>query len=170
MKRFAKLTVLTAAVMLVSATAFAQGTATSNNTVRANVLRNCTITAFTLDFGDYDPVGANAAADLDASTTLDVFCTKNTVMNVEMGDGNNVTAPLPGGLRQMANGAERLQYNLFTDAPRTTVWATGAANRLGGTSVSKNTAITLTVFGRVFQNQDVGEGVYTDTVVATVNF
>src|SRR5436190_24300459 len=50
---------------------------TANLAVQANVAAKCTITApNVLQFGSYDPVVTNATADLDASTTISVACTK----------------------------------------------------------------------------------------------
>jgi spore coat protein U-like protein len=73
--------------------------------------------------------------------------------------------------RTMKNGSERLEYNLFTDA-YATVWGDGTE----GTGFyyinnpPNNRVVPLTVYGRMRQQQDVGYGLYSDTVVAQIEF
>lgn len=164
-----RLMVATTAVfgaLVISQPAEAQ-TATANLPVQATVVANCDIDVpGTLDFGNYDPAVVNAAADLDGQTDIDVRCTKNSP-NVWIGldEGANDNA----GQRRMTDGSEFLDYDLYQDAGRSVAWG----NLVGdGQSYSPLTSswTTLTVFGRVPQAQDVGVGVYNDTVVATINF
>ena len=137
--------------------------------VTATVVNNCRVSTFDLDFGNYDPVVANATTDLDQTATINVFCTKGaTFTSLSLNNGLNFSAPA----RQMAFGTERLQYNIFLDATHTTVW--NATNMKTPTGVSTGRAVAIdggyTVYGRVFAGQDVAAGGYADTVVATVNF
>ncbi len=68
--------------------------------------------------------------------------------------------------------AEGLNYNLYLDAARTTIWGDGT----GGTQVysnanpPNNTNVTVTIYGRIPASQDVSAGSYTNTVTATINF
>ncbi|HZH04355.1 MAG TPA: spore coat U domain-containing protein [Myxococcaceae bacterium] len=148
-------------------------TATSSAQVSVNVPRKCSISAAALSFGSYDPFGLNATTDLDASSTIDVVCSKNSSVSIGInagqspGGGSSVDAPV----RQLANGTELLRYDLFTDSSRTAVWGDiGGTRTQAYTSASKNTVTTLTVFGRVPRNQDVSDGAYTDQITATVLF
>jgi spore coat protein U-like protein len=164
-----RLMVVTTAVfgaLAISQPAEAQ-TATANLPVQATVVANCNIDVpGSLNFGPYDPAVANAAADLDGATTIDVRCTKNSP-NVWIGldEGANDNA----GQRRMTDGSEFLDYDLYQDGGRTTVWG----NLVGdGLSYNPTTSswTSLDVYGRVPQAQDVGVGTYNDTVVATINF
>jgi spore coat protein U-like protein len=82
--------------------------------------------------------------------------------------------------RAMGQGANRLFYNLYTDAGRTTVFD-------NGTSVSCTTGVsspgcigsnppggalraTRTIFGRMPTAQDVASGPYSDAVRITITF
>lgn len=148
-------------------------TATSSAQVSVNVPRKCSISAAALNFGTYDPFGANATADLDASSTIDVVCNKNASVSIGINDGQNPdtgsSADVP--LRQLANATERLRYDLYADSSRTSVWGDiGGTKTQAYTSASKNTVTSLTVFARVPQNQDVADGAYTDQITATVLF
>lgn len=140
---------------------------TANLDVTASVVANCTITTAAVAFGAYDPVGVNAAADLLASGTVTVACTKGTPATIDLGNGGNLAA----GSRRMASATDFMNYALYQDAARTQVWGTGLA---GGTTMAYNAAtraaVAVTVYGTVPQAQDVTVGNYADVVVATINY
>lgn len=162
-----------ALLALAAAPALAQ-TASNNLTVQSNVVKNCTVSAATLNFGNYDPLVVNAATDLDTPQVLSIRCTKGTAAtSIDMNGGLNFL-----GTRRMRIGATAnyLGYELYKNAPRTLLWGTGAVNGVvPDASTSKNSDLTvggaaLTVYGRVPQNQDATVGAYADTVVITINF
>ena len=74
--------------------------------------------------------------------------------------------------RTLRKGSEVLQYNLYRNAARTTIWGDGT----GGTSVyslanpPNNSNVNLTIYGRIPAQQDVSAGNYSDTVSAVINF
>jgi spore coat protein U-like protein len=71
--------------------------------------------------------------------------------------------------RQMANGANRLSYNLYLDAAHTRIWGDPSPNYYTANGVWMSGA-TLTVYGLVPALQDVATGSYSDSVTATINF
>ena len=166
-----KRAVLSLAVMLTVATSAFAGSASTTNTnnITATVSPKCTIGAFSIAFGSYDPF---AAAPLDQSGTVTINCTKGTSGTVSFDLGVNAS----GAVRRMKDtgaGTNFLNYEVYTDAGHTTVW--NAVNTVTlGPSVSKNTALTATAFGRVAAGQDAQAGAaglsYQDTLVATVTF
>ena len=129
----------------------------------SNFVNTCIIGAGTLAFGTYDPLGANAAGPLDAQGTIQIACTRATSYAVGLGAGNFAS----GTTRQMASGAQRLPYELYTDAGRGTVW--NGTSTVSGTAPSTS-PITLTVYGRIAGGQTAGAGSYSDTVQSTINF
>ncbi|HSN91504.1 MAG TPA: spore coat U domain-containing protein [Anaeromyxobacteraceae bacterium] len=131
--------------------------------VRSSVAAACTIAAGTLSFGSYDPLGVNAVSPLDAQGTFQVACTRNTGYTVGLGPGGFAA----GTVRQMASGAQRLQYELYADPGRTSPWTATAT--VGGTAPS-TAPVTLTVYGRVPAGQPAPAGAYADTVQSTINF
>ena len=140
--------------------------ATASMPVSATVANNCTITTNPVAFGSYDPIVAQASADLDATGAVVIACTKGAVTTLGLDTGANVSA----GARRLASSGNFLTYELYQDSSRSTVWGnSGAALFNSGTSPSKD-ARTFPVYGRVTGGQDVTAGSYTDTVVATVNF
>jgi spore coat protein U-like protein len=154
-------------ITLLAATSAFAGTASTVNTnnITASVAAKCTIGAFSIAFGAYDPF---AAAPLDQNGTVSINCTKATSGTVSFDLGANAA----GVVRQMKDtgaGTNFLAYEVYTDAGHTTVW--NAVNTVVlGPSVSKNTALTATAYGRVAAGQDAAVMNYQDTLVATVTF
>ena len=159
---------LAAAALALSASAAHAATVSNNLTVTANVANNCTVSTGTLGFGAYDPVVANASADLDSSGTVAVQCTKGTTYTVTLDAGANSTVVGTATVRQMSSGADFLAYELYTTSGRTTVWDTSTTPP--SVTASSKAPNTITIYGRIPANQDVSAGSYTDTVSATVNY
>ena len=70
--------------------------------------------------------------------------------------------------RHMSNvGSDsKLRYELYKNEDLTDVWTQLWGQSVAGTGASDN----LTVYGKVFQNQQAAAGSYTDTVTVTVLF
>jgi spore coat protein U-like protein len=158
-----------AVVMLAGGRTASAGSATSSLTVTATVPAVCVLSAGTLAFGNYDPVGANATTPLTGSSAFSVACTKNTAYTVTLGTGANAASAM-GTSRAMkdAGTGAFLSYELYTNNTYGTVWNT--TNTVGGTAATTS-AIPLTAYGRIPAGQNVPAATgYTDTVVSTVNF
>lgn len=138
-------------------------------TISATVIPECTVSTFSISFGNYDPVVANRTTPLDSTSQLNVYCTKTTTGLVSLGPGSNAS----GTTRRMkkTTAAEYLRYEVYKDL-YSTVW--NAANQNTATSTSKliplGSATGFRAYGRVFAGQDVSVGTYRDTLVATVNY
>ncbi len=142
-------------------------TATANLTVSATVVTNCTITTSALAFGNYDPVVANATANLDGTGKVSVACTKGAAPTIALGTGSNAS----GSVRRLSDGGSNyLTYELYQDGGFSTVWAGSGAGLLTTAAAPSKVARDFTVYGRIRGGQDVPAGAYGDTVVATVNF
>ena len=156
--------------LLIATSSFAGSVATTNsNNITASVAPKCTIGAFSIAFGSYDPF---AAAPLDQTGTVSINCTKGTGGVIALNLGVNAS----GAIRRMQDvggAGNYLTYEIYTDVTRTTVW--NAVNTVTlGPSVSKNTALSATAYGRISAGQDPQTGAtglnYQDTIVATVTF
>ena len=142
-------------------------TATANLAVNTSVASNCTLTTAPVAFGSYDPVVANASANLDATGALTVACTKGASPSIALALGGNAS----GSVRRLSDGSGNyLSYELYQEAARSTVWGTTGGALLTPVAAPSKAARNFTVYGRVPANQDVPSGNYADTVVATVNF
>jgi spore coat protein U domain-containing protein, fimbrial subunit CupE1/2/3/6 len=136
-------------------------------TITATISAECNVSTSALNFGNYDPVSANATTPLDATTAVNVYCTAQTPVTVALNNGLWVT----GSTRRLKSAAGNfLTYDMYKDAARTTVW--NATNLNSGTSTSKLTPINngFTVYGRLMAGQDIPAGSYSDTVTVTVNY
>ena len=159
--RRARRALLAAGLAAGSHGAFA-ATATATFQITANVATQCTVTAADLAFGAVDPLGGN----VDQTTTVTVRCTKNTSYTVGLNAGTTAGATL--AQRLMANGSDTMNYNLYTDAARTTVWGNSAAapTWVSGTGAGMGTPQALTVYGRVPSGQtNLAVGSFVETAI-----
>ena len=166
MNRSARVALIFGGLVLgMAAPALAQ-TATANLSVSATVAKNCSITTTAVAFGSYDPIVTNAVAPLDGTGTVVVTCTKGAGTRIDLGLGANAS----GATRRMTGGTDFLTYELYQNAPRTTVWGSGAVAGQTIAAAPSKAARTFTVYGRIAGAQDVAAASYNDTVVATINF
>lgn len=156
---------LAAGMITVTVGSFAASTTTTFQ-VTANVAAQCNVSAANLAFGAVDPLGGN----VDQTTTVTVKCTKNSAYTVGLNAGATSGASI--AQRLMANGSETMQYNLFTDAARATIWGNSAGSWVAGTGAGLGTAQVLTVYGRVPTGQTgLAVGSYTETaILVTVTY
>lgn len=167
--RIASLKSLIAVALIATAGAAGAATTTTTFSVTASVANNCRFSsAGNMAFGTYDPLSGTA---LDQTSTITYNCTKNTPYTLALSVGTGAGATF--AVRKMTNGANTLNYSLYTDAARTTVWGDGTA----GTSMVAAPAaaglltnINVTVYGRIPTAQDVAAVAYTDTITATLTF
>jgi spore coat protein U-like protein len=131
-------------------------TDTDTLTVTANVIDAALITGVgDIDFGNYDPTDATPT-DADGSVTI--RATTGMIYTVYIGSD-----------RSMTLGADTLNYELYSDAARTSVW--GSTEPTGETyTSSSNAEATHPIYGRLAALQDVGDGAYSDTVTITVEW
>lgn len=157
---------LAAAVLVLGIAGFAgQGHAqTSSDTfqVSAQVNATCSIVANDLSFGTYDPTGP----DVNVATNLEVTCTNGAGYEIGLDGGttaNDVNNRAMGG-----PGADVLNYALYRDPGRNQNWGNTAGNTVTGTGTGATEIVQ--VYGELLNNQFVQSGLYTDNVVATIDF
>lgn len=167
--RNAGLTSLIAVALIAAAGAASAATTTTTFNVTASVANNCRFSsAGIVAFGTYDPLSGTA---LDQTSTITYNCTKNTPYTLALSAGTGTGATF--AVRKMTNGANTLNYSLYTDAARTTVWGDGTG---GSSTIAAPAAagllsnLNVTVYGRIPTAQDVAAVAYTDTITATLTF
>lgn len=126
----------------------------------------CTISTTALSFGSYNVF---SPFPLDSTGSVTYRCgrrDRNITIILDRGGAPSFNP------RRMRKVAEALNYNLYLDAARTTIWGDGTA----GTQIysdrnpPNNRNVTVTIYGRIPAGQDVSAGAYTNTVTATINF
>jgi spore coat protein U-like protein len=140
---------------------------TSTLDVGATVTANCVVSTTALAFGSVD---VTSGQNIDGTGGISVTCTTGTGWTAAADAGEGTGASL--GSRKMANGANLLNYALYTDGARTSVWGDG----VGGTSATisgtgSGSAQASTIYGRVASGQtSLPAGSYADTVAVTVTY
>lgn len=126
----------------------------------------CTVSTTPVTFGVYDVF---AGTPLDSTGNVTFRCGPQDVnITISLDRGGAPTfAP-----RQMRQGGEILDYNLYLDAARTVIWGdgTGGTQTYSNGNPPNNRNVVVPVFGRIPAGQDVRTGPYSDTVTATILF
>ena len=132
--------------------------------------KGCTIGATSMSFGGYDVLNPVPA---DGQGTVSYTCGTHTArtpiknVQIEMSSGSSGSFD-----RSMSGGADRLRYNVYTDAARQSIWGDGSS----GTSVVRHSdpqnhqTYTVPAFGRIMPQQDVLSGSYSDTLIVTIEW
>lgn len=143
-------------------------TSTTSPTITVTVAAACQVTPQNLNFGTYDPL---ATTSLSSTTQLSINCSKNTPFTIDLNAGQHASG---GFNRNMANGANLLSYQLYTNSSHTTVWGDGTSGTgtVNGTGTGPGTAhmIVETVYGAVSAQQSAPAGSYSDVITVTVSF
>jgi spore coat protein U-like protein len=140
-------------------------TTTAAFAVTATVLKSCVLVGgVPLAFGTYTPGTAK-----DATTTFTATCTTGTTYDLDLSVGSGSGATF--ATRRMSSGADTLDYSLYTDAGRATLWGDGTSDG-SVTAGSAGTGLpqTFTVYGRIPAAAAATIGVYTDTITVTATF
>lgn len=145
--------------------AFASTTAGNTLGVSATVTSNCSVSTSPVAFGNVDVTTGSA---VNGSGNLLVTCTNGTAWSAAADAGLGTGASL--ATRKMASGADLLDYALYTDSGRTTLFGdgvTGATVDDTGTGSQQS----KTVYGKVLASQQSAPaGSYADTVTVTVTY
>lgn len=157
---------LAAVSILVASLSATAGTATATFAVSSTIVSTCTVTAAALNFGATIPTPVNS--NVDVASTVTATCSNTAPYTIAMSAGNGTGATF--ATRKMSSGVNTVDYSLYTDSGRTTVWGDGTS----GSSVSNQTgtgsAQAVNVYGRITSGQTPAVGAYSDTITATVTF
>ena len=142
-------------------------TATAAIIAAATAEAACTITTTAVGFGTYNVFTASPD---DATGQITYRCTapRPPLVTIQLDKGGAPTF----NPRQMRQGSEILNYNLYLDSTRTTIWGdgTGGSQTYTRSNPPTNQNINVNVFGRIPAGQDVSAGGYSATVTATIFF
>lgn len=132
-------------------------------TLTMTIAPSCIVSATDLVF----PSSGFIKTTIDASATLSVTCTNTTPYTVGLSNGAGAGATFAQRKMTSASG-DTVNYNLFSDAARTVVWADGFFFWRSGSGTGSPQS--LTVYGRVPVQTTPPPGVYRDTVVITLTY
>lgn len=158
---------LAAPALVLAPPVFAQ-TSTDTLNVTATVTASCDITSTTtLAFGSV----TQSATDVDNAGAVNLICTTSTPWFLSAAAGANAT----GAQNRMkhASLAEYLNYDIYSDAGRSTIFPVAAGTLGAGDTGGAGTGVaqTVPVYGRIPAGQTLPTpGSYTDTVTMTVTY
>ena len=181
---FHKSVIAALAVAALGTTAGYAGTAStvvnSNGqlSVQATIAASCTYNIATnMDFKTIQTLAIAVTPTLNGGTegAIKVACDSGQEYALGLGQGQNFSTT-----RQMANGANRLGYELYVSAGTTQVFgdaavgaATGAsasASNVGGVGSGITNFATITIFGKIPAGTKPAPGGYSDSVVVAVAY
>jgi spore coat protein U-like protein len=135
----------------------------------------CNVSAPNVSFGSYDVF---AGSQVTSTTTISVTCTltgpKTTTVSYDIALSPGLSNSFSP--RTMKSGAWALNYNLYSNSTRTTVWGDGSGSNptvLGSMTLTKAAPTNTdspTAYGSVPALQDVGVGAYSDNITITVTY
>ena len=120
----------------------------------------CVLAAVGVVFGNYGTLSNTA---LDGTGVVTVTCLLTDSYTITLSSGNGTLLQ-----REMLSGTNVLNYNLYTDTARTLIWGDGTS----GTSIvsGSGTLATYSIYGLIPGGQNVPAGIYSDSLVVTLNF
>jgi spore coat protein U-like protein len=155
---------LAALFLVASGESLFAATATSTMTVQMTITATCLVnSASALNFGTQGVLATN----VDQTSTVQVTCTNTTPYNIGLNAGTGAGATVAS--RKMTSGATTVNYTLYSNAARTTLWG----NTVGTDTVAatgNGAAQSFTVYGRVPPQAAPAPGTYTDTITVTVTY
>ena len=155
---------LAAACLLQSVGPSSATTTTTTFTATITLAATCLInSASALNFGSAGVLTAN----VDQTSTIAVQCTNTTPYNIGLDAGTGTGATV--AVRKMTSGGTTVNYTLYSDSGRTTVWGTTiGTNTVAATG--SGAAQSYTVYGRIPAQTTPAPGTYADTVTVTVTY
>ena len=139
-------------------------TATSTFSVTATVLASCSVVGgVPLAFGVVTP-----GVQRDGSVSISAVCTVGTPYTLALDAGTGTGATVAS--RRMTSGGDTLEYTLFQDVSRTTLWGDGTGGSSTRSSTGTGLAQSFTVYGRVPSSAAAAVGTYSDTITVTATY
>ena len=134
--------------------------------VAATAEAACTISTTAVSFGAYN-VFSGSPNDATGQVTFRCSPPLPPLVTIQLDKGGSSSF----NPRQMRQGTEILNYNLYLDSTRSTIWGDGT----GGTqtytqSTPPASSQNANIYGRIPAGQDVSAGTYSATVTATIFF
>jgi spore coat protein U-like protein len=122
----------------------------------------CAMSTTGLNFGNYDVF---STLNDDITGTVSVNCPSGTAYSISLSSGFGTFAA-----RTMTSGTNLLNYNLYLDATRLTIWGDGSAGTGIVSGTGTGAAVGSPVYGRIPWGQNAFVGSYSDVVIVTVTF
>lgn len=130
--------------------------------IKISTAHACTVTATNFQFGMIDPL---IATDHASTSTITVTCPSLTAYTIALSAGAGTYSQ-----RQMTNGSDTLNYNLYISSLYTSIWGDGAGSTSTVSGNADSSGSTQTVYGRSPHQPTAVPGGYSDSIVITVTY
>jgi len=169
-KKTRLLAALSLIVIVASVNQAFAATTTTNLSVTAIVGATCNISTSAVSFGSYDPLAANVTAPLNGTGAVGTTCSNGLTNTITLDQGLNAATGSTDAapLRQLRSSGNVLNYFLYSNSARTTVFGNTTGTGIGQTGTGQSASAT--VFGQIPAGQNAAPGRNAETVVATVTF
>lgn len=131
----------------------------------------CALAVANFAFGAYSPASYTA---LDATGNIGVSCDGIAGQAISYTVAINAGSSGSFVSRKMIYGPYALNYNLYLNAARTTIWGDGHVGSGivadGYASIAGTNVRNYTVYGRIPVNQAVPPGIYNDALIVTLTY
>jgi spore coat protein U-like protein len=105
-----------------------------------------------------------------ATSSVTVTCVWGSNFYVELDGGTTTGGTVSQRKLSLAGGADTIDYQLYLDSNRTSIWGDGTNGTWRLMSSGTGVARKYTVYGLVPPQSAKAPGKYTDTITATVSF
>ena len=141
-------------------------TTTTSFTVSGTVVPTCSVSATALNFGGAIPNPINS--NVDAQSTVSATCSSGAAYTIGLNAGTGLGATFAA--RKMTSGPNTLDYSLYTDPSRSSVWGDGTGGSIVFNGSGTGSEQAIPVYGRIASPQTVPTGAYSDTIIVTLTF
>lgn len=141
-------------------------TATSSAfNVTGTIEATCTVLAETHQFGSI-AIPTPDEPPIDSVSAIRVTCPPTVGYTVSLSFGDNPQ----GTQRRMNWNGNLINYNLYVDTTRTSIWGDGTGNSVVSGGGGTGTEQRLSVYGRIQPKQSGPPGTYSDTITVTITY
>ena len=139
---------------------------------RADAAVSCSVSATAAAFGNYDP---GSSSPVDTTATITMGCSSPVTLLMSYNLALSAGSSGSYSARTLQNGASTLQYQIYTDVFRSTVWGdgtgvTGTVSGLLTTAVVLSLGAQQTAFGRIPARQNPVPGSFSDSIMITITW
>ncbi|MBD8524660.1 Csu type fimbrial protein [Pseudomarimonas arenosa] len=122
----------------------------------------CSVTSSGVAFGAYNVFDVSP---VEVAGAITVDCATPYTVSLSVSLNNGSFAP-----RRLDSLDDSLDYYLYTDPARTTIWGDGTSGTSTVAGSGSGSPVDHTVYGRIPALQDVKAGSYADTIIVTLEW
>ena len=127
--------------------------------VSAEVIPACDVTVNDLNFGIYNQ------SILEQITSISILCTKGSYYSIGIDSGTSNGGTIASRIMQRYN--DKLKYSIYQDPSMNKLWGNSSNNSLTG--IGTGNVEHIQVYAKIFEKQNLPNGMYNDEVLITIN-